>query len=102
MALARFRGVPVQLSSFFGIFGSIGAKFWRTGIAFLTIYVTLNVLTEWHEFDRLGITLWSPDNGLTLALLTESATFAPFVFVSAVLSDVHCWGSTQFLRDRGC
>jgi two-component system sensor kinase FixL len=92
MALARFRGVLAQLSSLFGIFGSIGAKFWRTGIAFLAIYLTLNALTEWHEFDRLGITLWSPDNGLSLALLSEGAAFAPFVFVGAVLSDVFIAG----------
>lgn len=90
MALARFRGV--QLFPFFGISGSIGAKFWRTGIAFLGIYLALNLLTEWHEFDRLGITLWSPDNGLSLALLIESAGFAPFVFLGAVLSDAFIAG----------
>ena len=27
------------------------------------VYFALNLLTEWHEFDRLGITLWSPDDG---------------------------------------
>ena len=47
-----------------------------------------NTLTEWHEFDGLGITLWSPDNGLSLALLIGSVAFAPFVFVGAVLADV--------------
>ena len=65
----------------------VGAGFWRTGIAFLTVYFTINMLTEWHEFDRLGITLWSPDNGLSLALLIESVAFAPFVFLGAVLTD---------------
>jgi two-component system sensor kinase FixL len=74
-----------QLTPFFGISGPAG--FWRTGIAFLAVYFTINMLTEWHEFDRLGITLWSPDNGLSLALLTESAAFAPLVFLGAVLSD---------------
>ena len=67
-------------------------KFWRTGIAFLAIYLSCNLLTEWHEFDALGITLWSPDNGLSLALLIESAAFAPFVFVGAVLADVFIVG----------
>src|SRR5271166_4934290 len=38
----------------------------------VVVYLALNKLTEWHEFDRLGITLWSPDNGLSLALLIES------------------------------
>jgi len=88
MALVRFRGMPAQLTPFFGISGPVGARFWRTGVAFLAIYLAFNMLTEWHEFDRLGITLWSPDNGLSLALLIESVAFAPFVLLGAVLSDV--------------
>ena len=88
MALENFQGAPLQRALFRGIAGPVRPKFWRTGITFLAIYLTLNVLTEWHEFDRLGITLWSPDNGLSLALLTEGAAFAPFVFLGAVLSDV--------------
>jgi two-component system, LuxR family, sensor kinase FixL len=70
-------------------------KFWRTGIAFLAIYLSCKLLTEWHEFEDLGITLWSPDNGLSLALLIESAAFAPFVFVGAVLADVFIVGVHQ-------
>jgi signal transduction histidine kinase len=65
-----------------------GPKFWLTGIAFLAIYLALNKLTAWHEFDGLGITLWSPDNGLSLLLLMERAEFAPFVLLGAVLTDV--------------
>ncbi len=70
-------------------------KFWRTGIAFLAIYLSCNLLTEWHEFEDLGITLWSPDNGLSLALLIESAAFAPFVFGGAVVADVFIVGVHQ-------
>jgi two-component system, LuxR family, sensor kinase FixL len=92
MTVENIQGAPLQRTLFRGVAGAVRPKFWRTGIAFLAIYVTLNVLTEWHEFDRLGITLWSPDNGLSLALLTESAAFAPFVFVGAVLSDVFIAG----------
>jgi hypothetical protein len=66
MALVRFRGMPAQLTPFFRFSGPVGARFWRTGIAFLAVYFAMNMLTEWHEFDRLGITLWSPDNGLSL------------------------------------
>ena len=51
-------------------------RFWRIGISFLLVFLLCNVLTEWHEFDALGITLWSPDNGLSLALLIESIAFA--------------------------
>ena len=56
------------------------------------MYFALNLLTEWHEFDRLGITLWSPDDGLSLALLIESLAFAPFVFLGAVLVDLSIVG----------
>jgi hypothetical protein len=48
----------------------------------------LNLLTEQLDVDRLAITTWSPDNGLSLLLLTESVTFAPFVFVGAILVDM--------------
>ncbi len=69
-----------------------GPRFWGTGAAFIAAYFALNLLTEWHEFDRLGITLWSPDDGLSLALLLENAAFAPFVFVAAVLVDLSIAG----------
>ncbi len=87
MALLRLRGMPAQLTPFFRFPAPVRARFWRTGIVFLAIYFMINMLTEWHEFDRLGITLWSPDNGLSLALLIESAAFAPFVLLGAVLTD---------------
>ncbi len=69
-----------------------GPKFWWTGVAFLAMYLGLNLLTESFDLDRLGITLWSPDNGLSLVLLVESVTFAPFVFMGAVLVDIFVTG----------
>ena len=69
-----------------------GPRFWGTGAAFIAIYFAFNLLTEWHEFDRLGITLWSPDDGLSLALLLENVAFAPFVFLAAVLVDLSIAG----------
>jgi two-component system sensor kinase FixL len=67
-------------------------RFWLTGIGFLAVYLACNKVTEWHQFDGLAITLWSPDNGLSLLLLTEGAVFAPFVFLAAVLTDVFIAG----------
>jgi signal transduction histidine kinase len=67
-------------------------KFWLTGIGFLAVYLACNKVTEWHQFDGLAITLWSPDNGLALLLVTEGAVFAPFVFLAAVLTDVFIAG----------
>jgi signal transduction histidine kinase len=52
----------------------------------------LNKLTESYDFDGLGITIWSPDDGLSLLLLMERAEFAPFVFLGAVLTDVFVAG----------
>jgi two-component system, LuxR family, sensor kinase FixL len=74
-----------------------GPKFWLTGIAFLAVYFALNNLTKWHEFDGLGITLWSPDNGLSFLLLMGGAEFAPFVFLGAVLTDVFIAGVQRSL-----
>jgi two-component system, LuxR family, sensor kinase FixL len=68
------------------------SRFWTIGAAFIAVYFALNLLTEWHEFDRLGITLWSPDDGLSLALLIENIAFAPFVFLAAVLVDLSIAG----------
>jgi two-component system, LuxR family, sensor kinase FixL len=80
--------MPLQTLRPWGGLRAAGLKFWLTGAAFIAVYFALNLLTEWHEFDRLGITLWSPDDGLSLALLIESVAFAPFVFLGAVLVDV--------------
>jgi two-component system sensor kinase FixL len=92
MALTNSRDMPLQSHRSWGGLAAVGPKFWGTGAAFVAIYFALNLLTEWHEFDRLGITLWSPDDGLSLALLTESVAFAPFVFLAAVLVDLSIAG----------
>jgi uncharacterized protein VirK/YbjX len=84
-------GMPLQPPQSWGT-SDAGPKFWRTGIAFLAFYLALNLLTEWYDVDRFGITLWSPDNGLSLAVLIESITFAPFVFTGAVLVDLFVAG----------
>lgn len=63
-------------------------RFWLTGIAFLAAYLALNVITVRYQFEALGITLWSPDDGLTVLLLIEGVEFFPFVLGAAVLADV--------------
>jgi two-component system, LuxR family, sensor kinase FixL len=92
MALMNSHDMPLQSHYSSGGLAAIGPKFWGTGAAFIVVYFALNLLTQWHEFDHLGITLWSPDDGLSLALLLESAAFAPFVFFSAVLVDLSIAG----------
>ena len=92
MALMNSHDMPLQSHRSWTGLAAVGPKFWGTGAAFIAIYFALNLLTEWHEFDRLGITLWSPDDGLSLALLLESLAFAPFVFLAAVLVDLSIAG----------
>jgi integral membrane sensor domain MASE1 len=92
MALMSSREGPLQSLRSWGGLDLAGRKFWRTGAAFVAVYYALNLLTEWHEFDRLGITLWSPDDGLSVALLIESVAFAPFVFLGAALVDLSIVG----------
>ena len=100
MAVVNAHGRPAQHQReftpwsiwFFGRSDPASPKSWLTGIAFLALYLAFNKLTVWNEFDGLGITLWSPDNGLSLALLTEGAMFAPFVFLGAVLTDAFIAG----------
>ena len=93
MATMHFEVAPLR--SLRGALPPVAPGFWRTGAAFLVAYLALNLLTQWHEFDRLGITLWSPDDGLSLALLIESVAFAPFVFVGAVLVDLSIVGADR-------
>src|SRR5580704_11837398 len=91
-ALSNSHDMPLHPHRGWTGFAAAAPKFWGTGAAFIAIYFALNLLTEWHEFDCLGITLWSPDDGLSLALLLESVAFAPFVFLAAVLVDVSIAG----------
>ena len=92
MAVVTSHDMPIQSHQSWSGLAAIGPKFWGIGAAFMAVYFALNLLTEWHEFDRLGITLWSPDDGLSLALLIESVAFAPFVFLAAILVDLSIAG----------
>ena len=77
-----------------------GPKYWMVGIAFLATYFTLNIVTERYQIEGLGITLWSPDDGLSVLLLMEGTKFAPFVLVGSVLVDVLISRvRSQYLRD---
>jgi two-component system, LuxR family, sensor kinase FixL len=92
MAFMNSHDIPLQSGRSWADWTAVGSKFWVTGAAFIAVYFAVNLLTEWHEFDRLGITLWSPDDGLSLALLLENVAFAPFVFLAAVLVDLSIAG----------
>jgi two-component system, LuxR family, sensor kinase FixL len=92
MALMNARDMALPSRRSWTGLATVGYPFWAIGAAFIAVYFALNLMTEWHEFDRLGITLWSPDDGLSLALLIENLAFAPFVFLAAVLVDLSIAG----------
>src|SRR3984957_21154301 len=92
MALMNSHDMPLRSHRSWSGVAAFGPKFWGTGAAFMAIYFALNLLTQWHEFDRLGITLWSPDDGLSLARLLQNVGFGGFVFLAAVLVDVSIAG----------
>ena len=83
MALMNSHDMPLQAAPRLGAVRLRPApRFWGTGAAFIAVYFALNLLTEWHEFDRLGITLWSPDDGLSLALLIEKPRLCAVCFLA--------------------
>jgi two-component system sensor kinase FixL len=63
-------------------------RYLATSVLFLVAYLGINVITNSRQFRESGITLWSPDDGLSLLLLMESSFFAPVVLIGAILSDI--------------
>jgi two-component system, LuxR family, sensor kinase FixL len=63
-------------------------RFWLTGFAFLIAFLALNIMTARYQFEGLGITLWSPNDGLSVLLLMQGAMFVPFVLAGEVVADV--------------
>ena len=55
----------------------LSPRFWLIGIVFLAAYLALNVMTARYQFHALGITLWSPDDGLTVLVLMEGSNSFP-------------------------
>jgi signal transduction histidine kinase len=62
-------------------------RFGAAALAFAIIYLTINTLTDFQQYIHLGITLWSPDNGLSVLIISESYYFAPVVLLSEMISD---------------
>jgi signal transduction histidine kinase len=62
--------------------------FWLTAVVYSIAYLFINTVTDSHQFVRSGITLWSPDNGLSLLIIMESSLFVPLVVFNAVISDI--------------
>ena len=64
------------------------ARFWLIGLMFFVAYLAINAVTASHAFRETAITLWSPDNGLSLLLLAESIYYAPIVLSASIFVDI--------------
>jgi len=56
-------------------------------LAYLAVYFALNLLTEGRSLNGSPITLWSPDNALSVMLIMESWAFTPVVLVAQIVTD---------------
>jgi two-component system, LuxR family, sensor kinase FixL len=61
---------------------------WLIGIGFVPAYIAVNYFTSRYAYHNLGITLWSPDDGMSVILLAANRGFLPFAALSGVLSDM--------------
>jgi len=57
------------------------------GVVYLATYFALNALTDHHSLAGSAVTLWSPDNALSVMLIMESWTFAPLVWLAQIGAD---------------
>ena len=51
-------------------------------------YFALNAFTDRHSLAGSAVTLWSPDNALSVMLIMESWRFAPLVLLAQIGADL--------------
>lgn len=69
---------------------AIAGRFTLAGAAYLALYAGLDWISLVHEFQGLGISLWAPAIGLSMALLlTRGFIFAPLFFLAVFLTDLY-------------
>ena len=65
-----------------------GANPWIAGAIYVVVYSAINAFTRADQFAQSGITLWSPDDGLTTLMLLRSRRFAALALATQVATDV--------------
>jgi two-component system sensor kinase FixL len=55
---------------------------------YLVAYFGLNLLIAHRALNGTAITLWSPDNALSVMLIMESSAFAPLVWATQIVADL--------------
>ena len=56
--------------------------------AYLVVYLALNFLTDHRSLSGTSITLWSPDDAMSVLLIMESWTFAPVLWLAQIAVDL--------------
>ena len=57
------------------------------GVVYLAAYFAANAIIDHHSLAGSAVTLWSPDNALSVMLIMESWTFAPLVLLAQIGAD---------------
>jgi two-component system, LuxR family, sensor kinase FixL len=65
-----------------------GANPWIAGAIYVVVYSAINAFTRSSQFAQSGITLWSPDDGLTALMLLRSRRFALLALATQIATDV--------------
>ena len=63
-------------------------RYWLMALGYLSLYLAMNVVTDSHHLRGSGITLWSPDNALSVLAIMQSVAFAPVVLAAQILADI--------------
>ncbi len=85
---SRIPKQPRSLRAWWSDVPSRRSSYVLTGVCYLALYAALDRLSLVHGFHGLGISLWNPSIGLSLALLlTRGLSFAPFLFLAIFCTD---------------
>jgi signal transduction histidine kinase len=83
LTAGRYRRAPALAG------GLDGARAYAVlSLGYFLAYLGLNCLTESRSLGGSSITLWSPDNALSVMLIMESWTFTPVVWLAQLSSDL--------------
>ena len=63
-------------------------NFARLGFGYFVAYLALNWITAHRSISGSAITLWSPDDALSVMLIMESWAFAPILWVAQIAADL--------------
>lgn len=67
-----------------------GVSYVAASVIYITLYAVLDHSSLVHNFQGLGISLWSPSNGLSVAmLLAYGPKFSPAVLAAFILTDLY-------------